>query len=360
MIAYEIDAGLDRGQPDAVVCPASGAEVARIAGWAAEQGIPLVARGAGTGVSGGAVAACGGLIVEFAAMKCLSVDPVLRQAVIEPGVINLTLDETARAHGLCYPPDPASGQACTLGGNLAENAGGPHCFKYGVTTNYVLGLEVVLAGGRRIHLGGPLADYPEYDLAGLLTGSEGTLGLITSATLRLVRNPPGVKTMLAAFGTLEDAGAAVSAAIARGLVPSTLEMMDQKMMRIVEAHAHAGLPVDSAAVLIVEVDGWPESLDGQIVELAQTLRERGACDVRVAEDAGQRERIWRGRRDCRGRYRPPGARLLFHRRNRAALQAGRDACGHQRRMCRGGAAPGLRAPCGGRQSPSGYPGGCAR
>jgi D-lactate dehydrogenase (cytochrome) len=301
LITYEIDAGLDRGHPDAVIFPESPADVIQIVRWAGARGLPLIARGAGTGVSGGAIAEHGGLILEFARMqRVLSCDTVLRQAVVEPGVVNQALDAFARERGLYYPPDPASGKSATIGGNLAENAGGPHCFKYGVTTNYVLGMDIVLASGHPIRLGGRGVDYPEYDLAGLLTGSEGTLALITAATLRLIRNPPGVKTMMAAFDSLEDAGAAVSAAIARGLMPSTLEMMDQKMMRIIEAYAHPGLPVDAAAALIIEVDGWPESLDGQIEELEQVLRDHGAGSLSVAKTAAEREQIWHGRKSVAG------------------------------------------------------------
>jgi D-lactate dehydrogenase (cytochrome) len=301
LITYEIDAGLDRGHPDAVIFPESADDVVQIVRWASARGLPLIARGAGTGISGGAIAERGGLIVEFARMhRVLSCDTMLRQATVEPGVVNQALDDFARARGLYYPPDPASGKSATIGGNLAENAGGPHCFKYGVTTNYVLGMHIVLASGHSIRLGGTGVDYPEYDLAGLLTGSEGTLALITSATLRLIRNPPGVKTMMAAFDSLEHAGAAVSVAIARGLVPSTLEMMDQKMMRIIEEYAHPGLPVDAAAALIIEADGWPESLDGQIEELVQVLRDHGAVSVSVAETAAQREQIWHGRKSVAG------------------------------------------------------------
>ena len=193
LITYERDAGPDRGSPDAVVFPQSTGDVQRVVRWAAEHGVPLVARGAGTGLSGGAVAEGGGIILEFARMdRVLEIDPLGRSAVVEPGVVNLTLDAEARARGLYYPPDPASGRASTIGGNVAENAGGPHCFKYGVTTNYVTGLEVVLADGRVVRLGGHAFDYPEYDFCGLLTGSEGTLGIITRITVRLLRHPPHI------------------------------------------------------------------------------------------------------------------------------------------------------------------------
>lgn len=301
LVAYEIDAGLDRGQPDAVVLPLDAEDVVALVKWAEERRVPLVARGAGTGISGGAVAEQGGIIVEFSRMnRILEFDETERRAVVQPGVINQTLDELARAKGLYYPPDPASGRACTVGGNIAENAGGPHCFKYGVTTNYVTGLEVVLADARRVRLGGRALDYPEYDLTGVLTGNEGTLGLITEATVRLIRNPRAVKTMMAAFDSVEGAGEAVSAIIARGLVPATIEMMDQKMMQIVEDYAHPGLPVEAAAALIIEVDGWSESLAPQINEIITTLRGYYPIDLRVAETAAERDQIWHARKSVAG------------------------------------------------------------
>jgi D-lactate dehydrogenase (cytochrome) len=301
LMTYEGDASLDRGAPDAVALPGDAAEVARVVAWAARRGVPIVARGAGTGLSGGAVAERGGLIVEFSRMDALrELDPAGRSAVVEPGLINLTLDAAAKARGLYYPPDPASGRASTLGGNLAENAGGPHCFKYGVTSNYVTGLDVVLASGKTVRLGGAALDYPEYDLAGLLVGSEGTLGLITSATVRLLRNPPAVKTMMAAFDSVEAAGEAVSAVIAAGLVPATLEMMNQAMMRIIEAFVPAGLPLAAGAALIVEADGYPASVGPQMDEIAAALRSSGGFDLRVAKTAEERDRIWYGRKSAAG------------------------------------------------------------
>jgi D-lactate dehydrogenase (cytochrome) len=301
LITYEIDAGLDRGRPDAVAIPRTAEDVERIARWAAEQRVPLVARGAGTGLSGGAVADRGGLVVAFAQMdRILEVDHVGRSAVVQPGVINLALDGLVGAQGLYFPPDPSSQRASTIGGNIAENSGGPHCFKYGVTTNYVTGLEVVLAGGRRVRLGGRALDYPEYDFAGLLTGSEGTLGIVVEASLRLVRRPPAVRTLMVAFESVESAGEAVSALIARGLAPATLEMMDQKIMRIIEDYAHAGLPTEAGAALIVEVDGYPAGVAPQIAEIAAILGEHEARDLRVAATAEQRDAIWYGRKSAAG------------------------------------------------------------
>src|SRR5260370_10665036 len=218
LVTYEIDAGMDRGNPEGLVFPQSAGDVVQIVHWSAEQQVPVIARGAGTGLSGGAVADRGGIIVEFSRMNhILDLDQSGRTAVLEPAVVNLVLDERVRAQGLYFPPDPASQRASTIGGNVAENSGGPHCFKYGVTSNYVTGLDVVLADGRSVRVGGRALDYPAYDLCGLLTGSEGTLAIITAVSVRLLRNPPAVKTMIAAFDSLEQAGAGLTALLPEGL-----------------------------------------------------------------------------------------------------------------------------------------------
>jgi len=301
LVTYEIDAGMDRGNPEGLVFPQSAGDVVQIVRWSAEQQVPVIARGAGTGLSGGAVADRGGIIVEFSRMNhILDLDQSGRTAVLEPAVVNLVLDERVRAQGLYFPPDPASQRASTIGGNVAENSGGPHCFKYGVTSNYVTGLDVVLADGRSVRVGGRALDYPAYDLCGLLTGSEGTLALITAIHVRLVRNPPGVKTMMAAFDSLEQAGAAVSAVIAAGLVPATMEMMDRNMVGIVEEYAHAGLPTNAGAVLIIEVDGYPASLDGQMSEVAHLLQAHGGHGLRIAANADERDKIWFARKSAAG------------------------------------------------------------
>jgi glycolate oxidase subunit GlcD len=301
LVTYEIDAGLDRGNPEGLVFPQSAEDVVQIIHWAVEQQVPLVARGAGTGLSGGAVADRGGIIVEFSRMnRILDLDQNGRSAVLEPAVVNLILDERVRAQGLYFPPDPASQRASTIGGNVAENSGGPHCFKYGVTSNYVTGLDVVLADGRSMRIGGRALDYPGYDLCGLLTGSEGTLAIITAIHLRLVRNPPGVKTMMAAFDSLEQAGDAVSAIIAAGLVPATMEMMDRNMVGIVEEYVHAGLPTNAGAVLIIEVDGYPAGLDGQMSEVAHLLQSHGGHDLHIAANEEERDKIWYARKSAAG------------------------------------------------------------
>ena len=301
LISYEVDAGGDKGLPEGVVFPHSADDVVRIMRWAATHDVPLVARGAGTGLSGGAVADRGGIIVEFSRMNTiLELDEYGRSAVVQPGLINLRLDERAKTRELYFPPDPASQRASTIGGNVAENSGGPHCFKYGVTTNYVIGMDVVLADGRAVRIGGRALDYPEYDLCGLITGSEGMLALMTAITVRLLRNPPDVKTMLVVFDSIEQAGTAVSAVIATGLVPATMEMMDQKIIGIIEPFAHAGLPTDAGAVLIIEVDGYAASLDAQIAEITQIVQAHGGYGLRIAANAEERNAIWFARKSAAG------------------------------------------------------------
>ena len=301
LIPYEIDATQERASPDAVVFPHSSEEVVRIVKWAAAEGMPLVARGAGTGLSGGSVAEKGGIIVEFSQMaRVLEFDTSGRSVIVEPGLVNLTLDGLVKAKGLYYPPDPASGRSATIGGNIAENAGGPHCFKYGVTTNYITGLEIVLGDGRAVRLGGRAFDYPEYDMIGLINGSEGTLGIITKVYARLLRNPPGVKTMVCAFDSVGQAGKAVSAVIASGMLPATMEMMDQNIMCIVEDVIHAGLPIHKAALLIIEVDGFQPALDPQMDEIAHILEQNGAQEMKIARDAAERDKLWYGRKSAAG------------------------------------------------------------
>jgi D-lactate dehydrogenase (cytochrome) len=303
LLTFEVDAGFDRGRPDAVFYPESVADVSELVQWARANGLPIVARGAGTGLSGGAVPARGGVIVEVARMKHITeLNPTGRNGIVQSGVVNLALDAAAKARGLYYPPDPSSGRSSLLGGNIGENAGGPHCFKYGVTTNYITGVEAVLADGRVIRTGGQAFDYPELDLTALLVGSEGTLALVTAASIRLIRNPPAVKTMMVSFGADEAAGAAVSAIIAAGLMPATLEMMDRTVMRMIEAYAPVGLPVNAQAALIVEVDGYADSLDSQVEEIADILTAHGGYDLRIAQSEAERQTIWYGRKSAAGAF----------------------------------------------------------
>lgn len=301
LITYEIDGGLNPGRPDGVVFPLRKEDVVRLARWAGEYCVPLVGRGSGTGLSGGAVPSNGGIVVSFARMnRVLEVNETDPLAVVEPGVINLALDALAKSQHYCYPPDPASQRACAIGGNVAENAGGPHCFKYGVTTNYVAGLEAVLADGQVIRTGGRGFDYPEYDFTGLLTGSEGTLALLTGVCLRLIRNPAAFKTLLATFDSVQEVGEAVSAIIAEGLVPAALEMMDRNIAGIIEAYVHAGLPTEAAALLLVEVDGYPESLDSQMNEIVALLKRRNARQLHICQTAAERDQIWLARKSAFG------------------------------------------------------------
>ena len=301
LMTYEIDAGVDREKPLAVVFPVNTRDVIRAVEWCRDHEVPLVARGAGTGLSGGAVSAKGGLILEFSRMKKIQeIDGTSLRARFEPGVITLHFSDTVAEKGLYYPPDPGSDRSATLGGTIAENAGGPHCLKYGVTTNYVMGMEVVLPDAKCITLGGPALDYPGIDLFGLLTGSEGTLGIITSATVRLLKKLPAVMTMMVAFDSVDQACAAVSAIIASGIVPATLELMDQKIMEILEAYTHAGLPVQAGAALIIEVDGYSAGLQPQM-DLIKTIIERyKSFGLRTARNEEERKAIWFARKSTAG------------------------------------------------------------
>ncbi len=300
LLTYESDAGLEHGQPQGVLFPETAADVVKIVAWAGRNGVPLVPRGAGTGTSGGAVAAAHGLVVEFARMHRVLAFTAPDRIRVEPGVVNAALDQYLQPHGVFYPPDPASGRVCTIGGNIAENAGGPRCCKYGVTTNYITGLQVVLADGRLVRFGGQALDAPDYDWVGVLTGSEGTLALITAADIRLVRRPRATTMLMAAFDSVEGAGEAVSDILAHGLVPATIEMMDQTIVRIVEDYSHIGLPVDAGALLIIQVDGYEESLSPQVKEISAVLRDHHVRELNLAATAEERDRIWRARKDSAG------------------------------------------------------------
>ena len=303
LITYEVDAGFDRGKPDGALYPHSSQDVSKLVRWSHEYGVPLIARGAGTGLSGAVVPELGGIVVVFSQMnRLLELDVRGRTAHVQSGAVNLVVDQMVKKAGLYYPPDPASGRSSVIGGNLGTNAGGPHCFKYGVTTNYIMGLTLVLADGQIVTLGGQAVDYPEYDFSALVVGGEGTLGIVTEARLRLIANPPGVKTMMVSFESETAAGKAVSAVIAAGLVPATLELMDQRSMRMIEEFTHAGLPIDAGAALIVEVDGYPESLDSQMEEIADLLDNNGGYDIRFAQTEEERQQIWYGRKSAAGAF----------------------------------------------------------
>jgi glycolate oxidase len=302
LVAYEFDGTIERGKPQAVVFPESTEQVAAAVRIAHHFDVPVVPRGAGTGLSGGAVAAVGGVIVALTRMKrILEVDVENRIAVVEPGVVNLDLSRAVAKYGLYYAPDPSSQRACTIGGNVAENAGGPHCLAYGMTTNHVLGLEAVLADGTIVETGGRTRDVPGYDLTGALVGSEGTLAIVTKVTVRLMRMPESTRTLLAIFNTVDDACACVSSIIAEGMLPAALEMMDRNIIAAVEPVLHAGFPLDAGAILLIEVDGLEEDTREQAHLIEVICRARHAArEVRVAVDAADRERLWAARKTAIG------------------------------------------------------------
>ncbi|MBO0682549.1 MAG: FAD-binding protein [Candidatus Dormibacteraeota bacterium] len=305
---FERDGSISSALPDAVVLPADRGQVVRVVKLAARHGIPIVPRGAGTGLSGGAVTLSGGIALQLSRMRrILEVNVGDRTAVVEPGVVNADLQQAVGRHGLFYAPDPSSQKACTVGGNAAENSGGPHCLYYGVTTNHVIGLEVVFADGTVAWLGGDAPDRVGLDMLGVMVGSEGTLGTITRIKVRLLPLPESVVTLMAAFPTIDTASHAVSSVIGRQIVPAALEMMDQVTIGAVEAHYRAGYPTDAGAVLLVEVDGLKESCAELTEAVTRILEQNEATGLRVAEDPAERELLWAGRKGAigaLGRIRP--------------------------------------------------------
>jgi glycolate oxidase len=301
---YEADAlVLERHMPDVVVLPRSTDEVAAVVRWAHARGLPVTPRGAGTGLAGGATPECSGIVLSVNRMaSVLDVDPERMIAWVEPGLVNLALSQQLAPLGLYYAPDPASQQVSTLGGNVATNAGGPHCLKYGVTFNHVLGVVAVLHDGTVITLGGEAPDGPDFDIASAIVGSEGTLAIVTEICVRLLPRPEAVKTMLFDFVTVEEACRTVSAAIAAGIVPAAMEIMDRHTTGLVEAWLHLGLPLDAGAVLLIEVDGPAVSLGPQVEQIGALARENGARSTRIAKDDAERAAIWRGRKSAFGAY----------------------------------------------------------
>ncbi len=298
---YEYDGSVDKHRPDLVVFPRSTAEVSALVKLAAEFQVPVVGRGAGTGLSGGAIPREGGIVVGFARMnRILEIDLENQRAVVEPGVVNLDITLAVQQAGYFYAPDPSSQRACTLGGNVAENAGGPHTLAYGVTTNHVLGLQLVLADGSVIETGGKEMDLPGYDLTGLLTGSEGTMALVTRVTVRLMRRPERVETALAVYGSNEDAGRTVAEITARGITPVAVEMLDGVMLRMVEEATHAGYPMDAAAVLLIELEGLKEIVEEQSALIREACLAAGAREFRLARSAEERDLLWKGRKNAFG------------------------------------------------------------
>ena len=298
---YEYDGGVDKARPDLVVFPESSEQAAALVKLAAEHNTPIVGRGAGTGLSGGAIPVSGGMVISFARLnRILATDLPNERAILEPGVVNLEITQAVERQGYFYAPDPSSQRACTIGGNVAENSGGPHTLAYGVTTNHVLGLEAVLADGTKIETGGVAPDLPGYDLTGLLTGSEGTMALVTKITARLMRRPEVVKTLLAIYDRVDDCADSVAEITARAITPAAIEMLDGVMLRMVEVDTHAGYPMDAAAVLLIEVEGLREAVEEQTAQIQDVCKTCRAREVRVARSAAERELLWKGRKNAFG------------------------------------------------------------
>jgi glycolate oxidase len=305
LLVYESDGlTLFRALADFVVFPTAAEHVTAIVRVANREKLPFVARGAGTGLSGGCLPAEGGIVISMMRMnRILEVDYDNQIAVVEPGLVNLHLSWAVGPSGFYYAPDPSSQQACTIGGNIANNSGGPHTLKYGVTANHVLGLEVVMPeDGGLVWLGGRTRDALGYDLPGLFVGSEGTFGIATKIVVRLLRKPQALKTVLAVFDRIEQASAAVSAIIARGLVPAAVEMIDQLTIQAVEDAFGCGYPRDAAAALLIEVDGLRAGMDVQAERIIAACRESGAREVRTAADEAERQLLWKGRKSAFGAY----------------------------------------------------------
>ncbi|MCH8089658.1 MAG: FAD-binding protein [Chloroflexi bacterium] len=301
LLVYEYDGSQAMGYPEVVVVPSSTEEISQVVKIARRENIPIVPRGAGTSISGGAIAASGGILMAMTRLKrVLEVDPDNMIAVVEPGLVNIDLTRAVSRYGLFYAPDPSSQKACTMGGNVAENAGGPHCLSYGVTVNHVLGLEVVLSDGEVMWVGGKVKDTPGYDLTGVIVGSEGTFVIVTKIIVRLMRQPRAVKTFVAIYDDIVDASDTVSAIIGQGIVPAALEMMDNIVIRAVEPVIHAGYPLDADAVLLVEVEGMAESVEEEARAIEVICKENKATDVRVATDPQAREKLWAGRKNAFG------------------------------------------------------------
>ena len=301
LLVYEydgsVDGAVDTAPPTAVVLPRTTEEVSAIVRLARRAGLPVVPRGAGTGLSGGAVAQTGGIIIALTRMdRVLDVDPVDRTALVEPGVINLELSEGVKGQGLFFAPDPSSQKACTIGGNVAENSGGPHCLKYGVTTNHILALEMVMADGSVTWTTSTRDGYGGLDLTAAVVGSEGMFGIVTKALVRLTPIPAATTVLLAAFDSVDAASHAVTSIIAAGNLPASLEMMDNLTIQAVEPAYHAGYPIDAGAVLLIESDGHPTEVAESVDEIDGLCRAAGARSLRRADTAAERDLLWKGRK----------------------------------------------------------------
>src|SRR5438477_9964600 len=301
-LVYECDMHtFYKGAPDAVALPASTAEVAAIVTLCRRERVPIVPRGSGTGLIGGAMAPLGGVMIGLNRMtRILEIDLANRSATVQPGLINLWLTRAVQDRGWFFAPDPSSQMVSSIGGNVATNAGGPHCLKYGITANHVVGLELVTGAGEVVRLGGKVADRAGYDLTGVAVGSEGTFGLVTAVTVRLTHVPEAVKTVLAAFRTAIEASEVVSAAIAAGMTPAALEMLDEAIIRAINAGTGAGYPEGAGAVLLIELDGPRAEVEAQGERAAAICHEHGALSVSVARDEAERALLWKGRKEAAG------------------------------------------------------------
>src|ERR1700683_4932152 len=301
LMLYEYDGSVEQAQPDCVVFPRSRDHVVGIARLSAKYKVPLVGRGAGTGLSGGALTRERGILVVFSRMnRILEIDAENRRAGVEPGVLKLALSRAVDHLRLYYAPDPSSQKSCTIGGNVSENAGGPHTLAYGVTTNHVTGLELVLPDGEIFRVGGKTAETPGYDLTGLFVGSEGTFALITEITVKLSPKPEAIKTLLAVFDVIDDAPETVADLTARAITPAACEMLDGWTLRAIEDFVHAGFPRDSAAVLLIEIEGLTEAVEAQAAQVIEICNLHHAREVRLARDANERDLLWKGRKNACG------------------------------------------------------------
>ena len=294
---YECDGlTLYRVAPDLVLLPSSAQEMQAVVKICHRERIPFVARGSGTGLSGGALPIKGGVVISLTRMnRILEVDVPNARVVLEPGVTNAAITAAVAAHGYFYAPDPASQVVCTVGGNVAENSGGVHCFKYGVTTTYIMGLEVVLSDGSLVRLGGKTMDRPGYDVVGAFVGSEGNFGIVTKITLRIIKKPETTQTLMAAFGSISEAGSAVSSIIASGMFPAGLEIMDRLALEAVEAAVHPNYP-NCQALLLVELDGSTREVELLMEKVGPICKSCGAGEIRLAKSEAERMAIWKGRK----------------------------------------------------------------
>ncbi len=298
---YEYDGSVEKARPDLVVFPHTTQDVSRIVKLAAKYNMPIVGRGSGTGLSGGALARGGGVMIVFARMnRILELDLENARAVVQPGVVNLDITRAVEHAGLYFAPDPSSQKSCTIGGNVAENAGGPHTLAYGVTVNHVTALELVLPDGDIVRIGSKHGDAPGYDLCGLFVGSEGTLALVTEITVKLSRKAEAVKTLLAIFDAVDDASHTVADITARGITPAACEMVDGWTLCAIEDYIHAGFPRDSAAILLIEVEGLREAVEAQAAAVEDVCRTHHAREVRIARDDRERDLLWKGRKNAFG------------------------------------------------------------